>query len=134
MNFRILQMVQRWWCQIALTPHCAHISLRGSFENKTQKSEWGERKKIPTMHSEESFLRFSQLHTCHYIIATSLFYYINGHCFRFTTSHKTIAPSMPTWDINAFFTRIKTWKFGEKKFKIDKVIQCLLKPCTFYTL
>ena len=24
--------------------------------------------------------------------------------------------------------------FGEKQFKIDKVIQRLLKPCTFYTL
>ena len=23
-------------------------------------------------------------------------YYINGHCFKFATSHKNIAPSMPT--------------------------------------
>ena len=30
----------------------------------------------------------SLLHLCHYIIATSLLYYINGHCFKFATSHK----------------------------------------------
>ena len=38
---------------------------------------------------------------------------------------------MPTWDINAFYTRINPWKFGErkkrKKKKIDEVIQHLLK-------
>ena len=37
-----------------------------------------------------------KIHWCHYIIASSLFYYINGHCFKFATSHKKIAPSMPT--------------------------------------
>ena len=40
---------------------------------------------------------------------------------------------MPTYqgDINSFFsTRINPWKFGEKKFEIDKVIQRLLKVTT----
>ena len=37
---------------------------------------------------------------------------------------------MPTWDINAFFTKINLWKFGEKEIKIDKVIQRLLKVTT----
>ena len=32
--------------------------------------------------------RFFKLHTCSYIIPTSLIYYINGHCFKFATGHK----------------------------------------------
>ena len=36
------------------------------------------------------------LHWWHYLIATSLFYYINGHCFKFATSYKNMSPSMPT--------------------------------------
>ena len=54
------------------------------------------------------------LHWCQYIIATSLFYYINGHSFKFATSHKNMSPSMPTWLFNAFFIRMNPWKFGEK--------------------
>ena len=34
---------------------------------------------------------------------------------------------MPTWLFNAFFIRMNPWKFGEYQFKIDKVIQHLLK-------
>ena len=64
------------------------------------------------------------LHWCQYIIATSLFYKVNGHCFKFPTCHKNISPSMPTWLVNAFFIRINPWKFGEKQFKIDKVNVC----------
>ena len=37
---------------------------------------------------------------------------------------------MTTKYIKSFFTRINPWKFGEKKFKIDKVIQRLLKVTT----
>ena len=75
-----------------------------------------------------------QLHTFKYIIPTSLFYYINGHCFKFATSLKKIAPSMPTCDINVFLQGSIPESLVEKKIKIDKVTQHLLKPCTFYTL
>ena len=34
--------------------------------------------------------------------------------------------------INVFFTRINPWKFGGKKIKTDKVIQCLLKDDDSY--
>ena len=54
--------------------------------------------------------------------------------FKFATSHKNLSPSMPTWLFNSFFIRMNPWKFGEYQFKTDKVIQHLLKPCTFYTL
>ena len=37
-----------------------------------------------------------QLHCRHYLIASSLFYYINSHCYKFATSHKKIAPMLPT--------------------------------------
>ena len=46
------------------------------------------------------------VHRCSYIIPTSLFYQVNGHCFKFATSHKNMLPSMPTWLVNAFFIRI----------------------------
>ena len=36
------------------------------------------------------------IHWWHYLIATSLFYYINGHCSKFATKHKSMSPSMPT--------------------------------------
>ena len=36
------------------------------------------------------------IHWCQYIIPTSLFYYINGHCYKFATSHKKMSASMPT--------------------------------------
>ena len=35
------------------------------------------------------------LHWCQYIIPTSLFYYINGHCFKFATSHKKFRQTCP---------------------------------------
>ena len=37
---------------------------------------------------------------------------------------------MHTWLVSVFFIRINPWKFGEKKIKIDKVIQLLLKATT----
>ena len=36
------------------------------------------------------------LHSWDYIIASSLFYYINSHCYKFATSYKEIAPTLPT--------------------------------------
>ena len=67
------------------------------------------------------------VHCQHYIIATSLIYYINGHGFKFTTGHKKCL-------LMRFPQRSIPESFVKKKFKIDKVIQLLLKPCTFYTL
>ena len=34
---------------------------------------------------------------------------------------------MPTWDVNAFFNQSISESLVNKKIKIDKVIQCLLK-------
>ena len=70
------------------------------------------------------------VHCWHYLIASSLFYYINSHCYKIATSHKKIAPMLPTQYIHTFFTRINPWKFGEKKIWIGKVIQLLLKVAT----
>ena len=39
----------------------------------------------------------------HYIIATSLFYYINGHCFQFAKNHKKYTPSMLNNYVNCDF-------------------------------
>ena len=36
------------------------------------------------------------LHCWHYLIASSLFYFINSHFYKFATSHKNIAPMLPT--------------------------------------
>jgi hypothetical protein len=36
------------------------------------------------------------VHCWHYLIASSLFYYINSHCYKIATSHKKIAPMLPT--------------------------------------
>ena len=40
---------------------------------------------------------------------------------------KTCRQACPPGFVNAFFLRINPWKFGEKKFKIDKVIQHLFQ-------
>ena len=53
------------------------------------------------------------------------FYYINGHCSMFATSHKNMSPSMPNYHINVFFTRINFWKFGEKKSKLSKFVEAI---------
>ena len=35
------------------------------------------------------------VHWRQYIICICWLYYINGHCFKFATSHKKVSPSMP---------------------------------------
>ena len=37
------------------------------------------------------------INTCNDIIATSLFYYMNGHCFKFVISHKKLHQACPPW-------------------------------------
>ena len=56
----------------------------------------------------------AMLHLSYYIMPTSLFYYMNGICYKFATNHKKINP----------------WKFCEKKITINKVIQHLMKVST----
>ena len=70
------------------------------------------------------------IHTCQYIIATSLFYQLNGHCFKFATSYKNMSPSMPTWDINEFSQGSIHERLVKTNSKLTKLFNHLLKVTT----
>ena len=60
---------------------------------------------------------------------TSLFYYINDHCFKFATSHKKCPQAYPP----SILIRVLQESIPEslvKKITTDKVIQSLLKVTT----
>ena len=60
------------------------------------------------------------LHWWHYLISSSLFYYLNGHCSKFATRHKNMSSSTPTFLI---FHKDQSQKVWWKKITIDKVTQ-----------
>ena len=43
---------------------------------------------------EQSIFLYESIHSWQFIIGICWFYYINGHCFKFATSHKFFLPCM----------------------------------------
>ena len=122
-------MTFSWWCfQDEL-----YLPLQAHLENKKRlcQSATYSILNIACRSSGSSSIEKKYLPCRHCLIASSLFYYINSHCYKFATRHKKIASMQPTQYIHAFFTRINPWKFG-KKYLNWQSFQHSLKPCPFY--
>ena len=63
----------------------------------------------------------------HYLIATSLFYYINGHCFKFATSHKICRQACPSSISMRFSQGSISESLMKKKSKLTKLFNICWK-------
>ena len=67
------------------------------------------------------FYKYIALHWCSYIMPTSLFYYINGHFFKFATNHKELSQACPHSILMHFSQGSIPESLVKKKSKLTKL-------------